>query len=201
ARRTAAAAGLHAVRRRAADAGPGPRADGGAGGAPARRAVARPGPAGGRADHGAAGALARRDPTRGAARRAERAERPVRRRPGDRPQPRPGGARGQRRRHRRGRGPPARLPGVLAVREFMNLTLDGLTSGVIFAALALSLVLIWRSTRVINFAQGAMAMATTYIAISVIDRHWSWWVALAVALGAGFVMGAVVERVLVRPVE
>ena len=85
--------------------------------------------------------------------------------------------------------------------QFVNLTLGGVTSGVIFASVALALVLIWRSTRVVNFAQGAMAMFTTYIAVSVIDRHWSYWAAFAVALAAGLVLGAVVERVLVRPVE
>ncbi|HVM67790.1 MAG TPA: branched-chain amino acid ABC transporter permease [Acidimicrobiales bacterium] len=85
--------------------------------------------------------------------------------------------------------------------QFVNLTLGGITTGFIFASIALALVLIWRSTRVVNFAQGAMAMFTTYIAVSVIDRHWSYWAALAVALVAGLVLGAVVERVLVRPVE
>jgi branched-chain amino acid transport system permease protein len=87
------------------------------------------------------------------------------------------------------------------VHRFIDLTLDGVTSGVVYAALALALVLIWRSTRVINFAQGAMGMFTTFIAVSVIDRGDSYWVALLVALVAGFVLGGVVERVLVRRVE
>jgi len=47
------------------------------------------------------------------------------------------------------------------VHQFVNLTLGGVTTGFIFAALALALVLIWRSTRVLNFAQGAMAMFST----------------------------------------
>jgi branched-chain amino acid transport system permease protein len=87
------------------------------------------------------------------------------------------------------------------VHQFVNLTLGGVTTGFIFASLALALVLIWRSTRVLNFAQGAMAMFTTYIAVSAIDRHWSYWAAFAVALASGLVMGAVVERVLMRRVE
>jgi len=85
--------------------------------------------------------------------------------------------------------------------RFIDLTLNGLTIGSVFAALALSLVLIWRSTRVLNFAQGAMAMFTTYIAVSVIDRGASYWLALLVALVAGFVIGGALERVLVRRVE
>jgi branched-chain amino acid transport system permease protein len=85
--------------------------------------------------------------------------------------------------------------------RFLNLTLTGITSGFVYAALALALVLIWRATRVLNFAQGAMAMFTTYIAVSVIDRGGSYWLALVVALAAGFLMGGVTERVLVRRVE
>src|SRR5580704_19586581 len=83
------------------------------------------------------------------------------------------------------------------VHRFINLTLDGVTIGAVYSALALSLVLIWRATRVLNFAQGAMAMFTTYIAVSVIDRGGSYWLALLVALVSGFVLGGLVERVLV----
>ena len=85
--------------------------------------------------------------------------------------------------------------------RFLDLTLTGVTSGFVYAALALSLVLIWRATRVLNFAQGAMAMFTTYIAVSIVDRGDSYWVALIVALAAGFVIGGLAERVLVRRVE
>jgi branched-chain amino acid transport system permease protein len=85
--------------------------------------------------------------------------------------------------------------------RFVNLTLIGVTSGFVYAALALSLVLIWRATRVLNFAQGAMAMFTTFLAVSVIDRGGSYWLALMVALAAGFVIGGAAERVLVRRVE
>jgi branched-chain amino acid transport system permease protein len=87
------------------------------------------------------------------------------------------------------------------VHRFINLTLDGVTIGAVYSALALSLVLIWRATRVLNFAQGAMAMFTTYIAVSVIDRGGSYWLALIVALAVGLLMGGTVERVLVRRVE
>src|SRR3954465_1090276 len=71
----------------------------------------------------------------------------------------------------------------------------------IYAAFALALVLIWRSTRIVNFAQGAMAAATAFIALALIQGGQSYWLALVVALVAGFVLGAVVERVVVRPVE
>jgi len=87
------------------------------------------------------------------------------------------------------------------VHRFVVLTLNGVTTGAIYAALALSLVLIWRATRVVNFAQGAMAMFTTYVALSLLDRGWSYWTAFAVALASGVAIGAVAERVLVRRVE
>jgi branched-chain amino acid transport system permease protein len=85
--------------------------------------------------------------------------------------------------------------------RFLVLTLNGVTSGSVYALLALALVLIWRATRVVNFAQGAMAMFTTYVALSLLDRGWSYWAAFAAALGTGLLLGAVIERVLVRPVE
>jgi len=87
------------------------------------------------------------------------------------------------------------------VHRFLVLTLDGITSGSIYALLALALVLIWRATRVVNFAQGAMAMFTTYVALSLLDRGWNYWAAFAGALLFGLLLGAVIERVLVRPVE
>ncbi|MGR6967143.1 branched-chain amino acid ABC transporter permease [Geodermatophilus sp. URMC 61] len=87
------------------------------------------------------------------------------------------------------------------MRQFVNVTLSGLTEGMVYAAFALALVLIWRSTRIVNFAQGSMAAATTFIALALVQAGQSYWVAFAVALVSGFVLGAVVERVVVRPVE
>jgi branched-chain amino acid transport system permease protein len=87
------------------------------------------------------------------------------------------------------------------VQYFVNVTLTGLTEGMVYAAFALALVLIWRSTRIVNFAQGSMAAATTFIALALIQAGQSYWVALVVALVSGFVLGAVVERVVIRPVE
>ena len=51
--------------------------------------------------------------------------------------------------------------------RFIFLTFNGLSFGAVYAAVALALVLIWRTTRVLNFAQGAMAVATAYIALQV----------------------------------
>ncbi len=87
------------------------------------------------------------------------------------------------------------------MREFVNLTLGGVITGAVYAAFALALVLIWRSTRIVNFAQGAMGALTTFIALSLIESGQSYWVGLAVALLAGLVLGALVERLVIRPVE
>jgi branched-chain amino acid transport system permease protein len=87
------------------------------------------------------------------------------------------------------------------MQRFVVLTLNGLTEGSIYAAMALALVMIWRATQVVNFAQGAMAMFTTYLALFALERGAPYWLAFIVALGCGFLIGAVVERVLVRPVE
>lgn len=85
--------------------------------------------------------------------------------------------------------------------QFVDLTLGGLAAGAVYAAVALALVLIWRATRIVNFAQGGMLMITTFLAFTVIDNGGSYWLALAVAVLAGLVLGAVVERLVVRPVE
>jgi branched-chain amino acid transport system permease protein len=85
--------------------------------------------------------------------------------------------------------------------RFLFLTLNGLSRGAVYAAFALALVLIWRGTRVVNFAQGAMAAATAYVAFSVIGATGSYWAGFAVALVAGLLLGALVERLVMRRVH
>ena len=85
--------------------------------------------------------------------------------------------------------------------KFIDLTLSGISTGAIDAAVALALVLIWRATRIVNFAQGAMLMITTFIASAVISSTGSYPAGFAVALVSGLALGAVVERVLIRPIE
>jgi branched-chain amino acid transport system permease protein len=87
------------------------------------------------------------------------------------------------------------------VTRFIDLTLSGISDGAVYAAVALALVLIWRATRIVNFAQGAMLMVTTFIASAVITKTGSYALGVFVALASGLVLGAVVERVLIRPVE
>lgn len=87
------------------------------------------------------------------------------------------------------------------MQQFLTTALTGLTLGMVYAAFALALVLIWRSTRIVNFAQAPMAMITTYVALALIDAGFSYWIGFAAALLSGLVLGAVIERVVIRPVE
>jgi len=85
--------------------------------------------------------------------------------------------------------------------RFLDLTLNGISNGMIYAAVAIAFVLIWRATRIVNFAQGAMLMVTTFIAWDVIDSGGAYWVGFVVAILSGLILGAVIEVVLIRPVE
>jgi branched-chain amino acid transport system permease protein len=85
------------------------------------------------------------------------------------------------------------------MQEFVEFTLGGISSGMIYAAIALSLVLIWRGTRVLNYAQGGMAMFTAYVALIVINHTGDYWLGFVVALVAGLALGAVLERTVIRP--
>jgi branched-chain amino acid transport system permease protein len=84
--------------------------------------------------------------------------------------------------------------------NFIDYLLGGISSGAIIALMALALVLIWRSTRVVNFAQVGQAMFTTYIALSVRDVTGSWLLALIVAIVAGAILGMIVHLLVIRPV-
>ncbi|HEY2549097.1 MAG TPA: branched-chain amino acid ABC transporter permease [Streptosporangiaceae bacterium] len=85
------------------------------------------------------------------------------------------------------------------MQEFVEFTLGGISSGMIYAAIGLSLVLIWRGTRVLNYAQGGMAMFTAYVALTVINHTGNYWLGFVVALAAGLVLGAFLERTVIRP--
>jgi len=86
------------------------------------------------------------------------------------------------------------------VELFFQRIVDGLASGAIYAALALALVLIYRSTSLLNFAQGEMAMFSTFIGWMFTDAGLPVWVAIVFAMAVSFVGGAAIERFLIRPV-
>ena len=85
------------------------------------------------------------------------------------------------------------------MQEFVEFTLGGIAVGMIYAAIALSLVLVWRGTRVLNYSQGGMAMFTTYVAWVVIRDTGDYWLGFFAALAAGLALGAFLESTVVRP--
>jgi branched-chain amino acid transport system permease protein len=85
--------------------------------------------------------------------------------------------------------------------EFAQQLAAGIRSGAIYAGLALALVIIYRSTRVINFAQGEMATFTTFVCWSLMNHGLSFWAAFPIVLAIAFVGGVAIERVVIQPVE
>jgi branched-chain amino acid transport system permease protein len=86
--------------------------------------------------------------------------------------------------------------------EFFQQVVSGLASGGIYGSLALALVLIHRATGIINFAQGEMAMFTTYIAWTLTTNHgWPYWPAFAFTLLVAFAGGIGLHGLVIRPVE
>jgi branched-chain amino acid transport system permease protein len=86
------------------------------------------------------------------------------------------------------------------VADFLQQVVSGLASGGIYASLALALVLIYRATGVVNFAQGEMAMFTTFVAWSLMN-HMPYLPAFVLTLGLAFIGGAAIELAVIRPVQ
>jgi branched-chain amino acid transport system permease protein len=86
---------------------------------------------------------------------------------------------------------------MLAVQQIV----DGLASGSIYGALALALVLVYRATGMINFAQGLMAVASTYVAWSLWDAGLPLLAAIVVAVAVSLLFGGGVERLVIRRFE
>lgn len=78
---------------------------------------------------------------------------------------------------------------------------SGLAQGSIFASLALALVLIYRAMGIVNFAQGELAMFTTYIAWQLTQMGLPIWLAFGVTVVVAFAGGVALERIVIRPVE
>jgi branched-chain amino acid transport system permease protein len=91
--------------------------------------------------------------------------------------------------------------GCLQSTIFAQQTVAGLAQGAVYGSLALALVLIYRATEVINFAQGEMAMASVYIAYQLIQWGFSYWEAFAATLAVAFVLGIAIQVAVIRPVQ
>jgi branched-chain amino acid transport system permease protein len=84
---------------------------------------------------------------------------------------------------------------------FVQQVLSGLAVGGIYASLALALVMIYQATEHVNFAQGAMAMFSTYVAWALIQAGMSYWIAFFVTILLSFAAGIVIERLVIRPIK
>ena len=89
--------------------------------------------------------------------------------------------------------------GAFLASNFMHNIFGGLAQGVIYSLVALSLVIIWQSTHVLNFAQGAMAMFATYVGLTEIGRGVGYWWCVIISVVVGMAVGGITERVLIRP--
>jgi branched-chain amino acid transport system permease protein len=84
---------------------------------------------------------------------------------------------------------------------FLQQLLSGLATGGIYASVALALVMIYQSTHHVNFAQGEMAMFSTYIAWMMIQAGLPYWIAFTLTVGVSFAMGAIIELAVIRPMR
>jgi branched-chain amino acid transport system permease protein len=84
---------------------------------------------------------------------------------------------------------------------FVQQVVSGLATGGIYGSVALALVMIYQATGVVNFAQGEMAMFSTYLAWTLLQAGLPYWMAFVLTIAISFVGGLLLERVIVRPVE
>jgi len=84
---------------------------------------------------------------------------------------------------------------------FLHQILSGLATGGIYASVALALVMIYQATHLVNFAQGQIAMFTTYLAWALLQAGVPYWGAFAITVVGAFVLGVAIERIVIRPVE
>jgi branched-chain amino acid transport system permease protein len=82
---------------------------------------------------------------------------------------------------------------------FFEVLAGGLLAGVMYALVALGFVLIYKASGVFNFAQGAMVFFAALTFVSLLERGWAFWLALAVTLAVMVLLGMFTERVVLRP--
>src|SRR3954462_8097085 len=84
---------------------------------------------------------------------------------------------------------------------FLHQVLAGLATGGIYACMALAVVMIYQAIDHLNFAQGEMAMFSTFIAWQLIQWGMPYWLAFALTIVISFAAGVVIERVVLRPIQ
>jgi branched-chain amino acid transport system permease protein len=83
----------------------------------------------------------------------------------------------------------------------LHQVLSGIANGGIYASVALALVMIYQATHHVNFAQGEMATFSTYIALTLINAGFTYWAAFFITIIVSFVIGLLIERILMRPMH
>jgi branched-chain amino acid transport system permease protein len=77
--------------------------------------------------------------------------------------------------------------------------ISGLATGGIYACMALAIVMIYQAINLLNFAQGEMAMFSTFLAWQFLDRGWPYWIVVPLTIVLSFAGGVAIERIVVRP--
>ena len=85
--------------------------------------------------------------------------------------------------------------------QFLDMLMIGISAASIYSLMAISMVLVWRSTRVVNFAQAGMALLSSYIGYELVARVGNFWVALPLAMILGAAFSAFIEFVLMRTLQ
>ena len=84
---------------------------------------------------------------------------------------------------------------------FIQQVLSGVSNGAIYATVALAIVMIYQAIHHLNFAQGEMAMFSTFIAWQLLEWGLPFWAAFPITVAVSFLGGVAIERVLMRPIE
>src|SRR5271165_3761456 len=84
---------------------------------------------------------------------------------------------------------------------FIQQVLAGISTGAIYACMALAIVMIYQAIDHLNFAQGEMAMFSTFIAWQFLEWGLPYWIAFVLAVIVSFVAGVAIERVVFKPIE
>ena len=88
-----------------------------------------------------------------------------------------------------------------AMELLLQQVLAGLATGAIYAAMALAVVMIYQAIDHLNFAQGEMAMFSTFLAWQMLQWGWPYWAAFVAAIALSFIGGVAIERVLFKPIQ
>jgi branched-chain amino acid transport system permease protein len=84
---------------------------------------------------------------------------------------------------------------------FVHQVMSGLATGGVYASLALALVMIYQATHLVNFAQGELAMFSTYCAWALISAGFPYWAAFLLTLFGSVALGMLIERAIIRPMR